>query len=117
MNFKIYFMKSSIFLLLLLPVIYISCEDKDTTLNLPKCIDTILESYQPACQDSTTVDEYLFQQQLVYLFDNRNCCCDFSSYVLSTSCDSLGFIGGIAGFTHINGEDFSNAVFQRTVWP
>ena len=110
-------MKSRIFFLLLLPVIYFGCEDNDTTPNLPKCIDAILESYQPACQDSTTVDEYTFQQQLVYLFDVSNCCCDYGSYVVSTSCDTLGFLGGIAGFTHINGEDFSNAVFERTVWP
>ena len=110
-------MKSRIFLLLILPLIYLSCEDDDITPNLPKCIESKLTSYEPACQDSTTVDEYTFQQQLVYLFDNSNCCCDYSSYVLSTSCDTLGFLGGIAGYTHIKGEDFSNAVFQRTVWP
>ena len=111
-------MKNSFWVILLLTGFIASCEDTDTIPNLPKCIDTKLTSYQPACQDSATVDEYTFQKQLVYLFDDSGCCCDFVSYVLSTSCDTLGFLGGIAGFTHINGEDFmANAVFQRTVWP
>jgi hypothetical protein len=103
--------------LLLSSSIFLSCEDSGTVPNLPKCIETKLSTYQPGCDDGSTVDEYYFQQQVVYVFDDRPCCCDYTGIVVSTSCDTLGFLGGIAGFTHINGEDFANAVFQRTVWP
>jgi len=41
---------------------------------------------------------------------------DLASYVLSENCDTLGFLGGIAGNTIINGEPFSNAEFRGMVW-
>jgi len=75
--------------------------------------------YPPVCGEDveTGVDEYLFQNELVYVFDYGFCCCDYSSDVLSSSCDTLGFLGGIIGNYMINGEDFSNANFQRRIWP
>jgi hypothetical protein len=39
-----------------------------------------------------------------------------TSEVLDENCNSLGFLGGIAGNTKINGEDFNNAKLKRTVW-
>lgn len=110
-------MKISFYALLFLVGSIVSCEDTGPAANLPKCIHTSLIAYQPACPDGVTVDEYYFQQQLVYVHNNNACCCDYSSPVLSTSCDTLGHLGGFAGNSTINGESFENAVFQRTVWP
>ena len=110
-------MKNRLWAFLFIAGIAVSCEDEGLAPNLPKCIHTSLIAYQPACSDGVTVDEYYFQQQLVYVYDNSSCCCDYGSPVLSTSCDTLGHLGGFSGNSTINGEDFSNAVFQRTVWP
>jgi len=99
--------------------IYLGCEDKDSDKNVSECIDDKIEHFPPVCEveAETTVDEYFFQNELVYVFDYINCCCDFQSPVLSESCDTLGFLHGLTGNATINGEDWSKAEFRRTVWP
>jgi hypothetical protein len=96
-----------------------SCEDTGPVNNVSKCINSIIEADPPDCGDesNTTVDEYYFQNELVYVFDYSFCCCDYSSPVLNAECETLGYLGGFEGNSIINGEDFSHAVFQRTVWP
>jgi len=39
-----------------------------------------------------------------------------TSEVADSDCNSLGLLGGIAGNTIINGEEFSNAKFIKTTW-
>lgn len=87
--------------------------DKDIT----PCIENKIASF-PAecCSTGATVKKYNFQNDFVYVFDLGPCGNDFTSAVLSESCDTLGMLGGIAGITQINGENFSNAVFIETVW-
>jgi hypothetical protein len=99
--------------------LFIACEDTGPTRNVSKCMDTKIELYPPICGEGieTTVDEYLFQNELVYVFDYISCCCDYHSPVLNSQCDTLGFLHGFEGNTEINGEDFSNAEYLRTVWP
>ena len=63
------------------------------------------------------MDEYQFQGQPVYLFEPGTCGADMPIYVLDAQCDTLGFLGGFAGFTKIQGLDFaSNSSFQGTIW-
>jgi hypothetical protein len=39
-----------------------------------------------------------------------------TSEVYDSNCNSLGFLGGIAGNAKINGEEFSNATLVKTIW-
>lgn len=112
-------MKNSIWVLLIIVGFILSCEDTGPINNVSKCIDSKIEMNPPDCGEEveTTVDEYLFQDELVYVFEYSQCCCDYQSPVLNSSCDTLGFLHGFIGNFDINGESFENAVFQRTVWP
>jgi hypothetical protein len=112
-------MKNSFWLLLPLVGLIVSCEDKGPIKNVSKCIDSKIEMFPPDCGEEveTTVDEYLFQNELVYVFDYIQCCCDYHSPVLNTACDTLGYLHGFEGNYTINGESFQNAEFLRTVWP
>lgn len=85
--------------------------------DLPECIsDRINNGDNELFCDDANVKEFQFQQKTVYVFDPGTCGADFTSNVLDTDCNSLGFLGGLHGNTKINGEEFSNAVFVRTVW-
>ncbi len=112
-------MKISFLVLLILVGSIVSCEDTGPINNVSKCIDSKIEMNPPDCGElyGTSVDEYWFQNELVYVFDYSLCCCDFQSPLLSSSCDTLGYLGGLVGNSIINGEGFENAEFLRTVWP
>jgi hypothetical protein len=62
------------------------------------------------------VDEYLFQDKKVYVFDDQLCCCDYTAEVMNEDCQSLGILGGFVGNYEINGESFSSAVLLRNLW-
>ena len=53
---------------------------------------------------------------MVYVFDLGTCGADMTSEVLDENCNTLGFLGGIAGNTKINGDDFGNAKYKSTIW-
>ncbi len=112
-------MKNSFWVLFILVGSIVSCEDTGPIKNVSKCIDSKIEMYPPDCGEfyGTSVDEYWFQNELVYVFDYSHCCCDYQSPVLSSSCDTLGFLDGLIGNYIINDERFENAEFLRTVWP
>lgn len=69
------------------------------------------------CPGSATVKQYTFQNQNVYVFDQGTCGADFAQAVLNENCDTLGYLGGIAGNVQINGQNFhDNATYVSTVW-
>jgi hypothetical protein len=39
-----------------------------------------------------------------------------ASEVLNQDCESIGYLGGLIGNQIINGENFSSAHFEETVW-
>ncbi|MDG1253539.1 MAG: hypothetical protein P8N56_07655 [Schleiferiaceae bacterium] len=84
----------------------------------PECLDHSLTQFKTwCCSQGAAIDSYNFQGQTVYLFDPGLCGGDFPNYVLDGQCDTLGFLGGIAGFTEINGQPFmANAQFQYRLW-
>ena len=69
-----------------------------------------------ACTSTAHVDEYLFQKDTVYEFHPGNCGNDMSSRIFTKNCKYLGDLGGFSGNQIINGENFVNAVFIKTVW-
>lgn len=94
-----------------------ACSKNDNCDKAPVCINEKIEIFKSnaGCDDSK-VDEFNFQAGTVYVFDNMFCCCDYTSEVLDAQCKSIGFLGGLIGNTKINGEDFSNAKYIRTIW-
>lgn len=94
-----------------------SCKKDEIASDTPSCIiEKIKEFKNYACSDGK-VDEYIFQEKTVYVFDQGSTCgFDLTSDVVDEECNSLGFLGGFAGNTTINGESFSNAEFIRNIW-
>lgn len=83
------------------------------------CIKSKVKQFSrsEACDGSATVKQYTFQGQTVYVFDQGTCGADFAQPVLNATCDTLGFLGGIAGNGTINGENFyEQATYVSTIW-
>jgi len=82
-----------------------------------QCINSKIASFQSkCCNEGASVKSYLFQNAEVFCFDPGICGGDLATYVLNNQCDTLGFLGGIMGNSTINGEPFSNAVYQSELW-
>ena len=104
--------------LLSILMLFSSCEKIED--DVPRCLRDEIRSFSNnsiICDEGATVEEFLFQGELVYVFNPGNCGADMGADVLNESCDNIGFLGGIAGNMIINGVVFhQEAVFQRTVW-
>lgn len=87
------------------------------TASTPECISSMVITFKTnVCPNTATVKEYIFQKKTVYVFNRGTCGADMSMDVMDEKCRSLGHLGGIAGVTKINGEEFSKAIFVRIVW-
>lgn len=104
-------------ILLSLPVfaLFVACKKENDT---PQCIDKKVEEFKltVSCSVGTNVKEYEFQSKRAFVFDPGTCGADMTSEVLDENCNNIGYLGGIAGNTKINGEDFSNAKLKRTLY-
>ena len=112
-------MKQSISLLLVFIVIgFSNCQKLDIEKDTPKCIKNLIKDFdkKQTCEKGVNVKKYTFQGITVYVFDPGTCGADMTSEVISSECNSLGFLGGITGNTDINGESFSNAILESTIW-
>lgn len=96
-------------------LIFSSCKKDSKT---PACIDHKVNEFKNtiSCNVGSNVKQYEFQTKLVYVFDPGTCGADMTSEVLDENCNTLGFLGGIAGNTKINGEEFDHAKFKRIIW-
>jgi hypothetical protein len=110
-------MRFSTISLLPLLVLPFGCKKTDVKTGTPSCItDRINQnSKNSTCKDDD-VKKYMFQGKKVYVISIGNCHPDGASEVVSGSCQSLGFLGGMIGNTKINGESFANATYIETVW-
>lgn len=94
-----------------------ACRQLDIAEGTPECIQKKIENFKPeTCEDGANVNEYAFQGKLVYTFEHGTCGSDMTTEVTDANCTTLGHLGGIAGNTTINGEDFGDAKFMRTIW-
>ncbi|MCR5889323.1 hypothetical protein LRS06_16430 [Hymenobacter sp. J193] len=112
-------MKKVFTILLLAGSLLTGCEDAEVAKGTPKCIKEKIESFakETICEDEVKVDEYLFQDETVYLFAEGNCIADGGAKVYNADCQYIGYLGGFGGLNDINGVDFRmSATFQRTVW-
>ena len=103
------------FFLLLAGLLFLSGCRKQAELS--ECIQSKIESFSNhSCQYGAEVKEYIFQGQTAYVFQMGYCGADLTAEVVDRNCNYLGDLGGIIGNTKINGEDFSTAIYVRTIW-
>lgn len=97
--------------------VLVSCNKSRVDKDSPRCITHKVQDFKTSCCDEgATMKEYSFQGKNVYVFDPGHCGADMGSIVSDEDCNTIGMLGGIAGNVTINGEDFSNANFQKTIW-
>ncbi|RYD97650.1 MAG: hypothetical protein EOP54_10225 [Sphingobacteriales bacterium] len=101
-------------------MIFAACNKSGKITGGSACIKgkvTDFRSGTEICSSGATVKQYTFQSQNVYVFDQGTCGADFARPVLHENCDTLGFLGGIAGNGAINGQHFyDNATYVSTIW-
>ncbi len=104
-------------ILLLSSSLFFSCNKLDIEKGTPKCVENKIKDFnkKSTCSNAR-VEEYVFEGNTVYLVDPGNCGADMAAEVISSDCKSLGYLGGIAGNTKINGIEFSTATFVKTTW-
>src|SRR5436190_23539429 len=83
----------------------------------PECIQSKISALADySCEHGANVQEYLFQGNTVFVFSLGYCGADLPADVIDKNCNYMGFLGGFVGNTMINGEEFSDAKYVRTVW-
>jgi hypothetical protein len=108
-------MKKIYLLFVALVFIGMSCEKDDISDCLQQKIDEFANG-DYACETGASVKQYVFQNETVYVFDPGLCGADFFSEVIDENCNTLGQLGGIEGNTEINGGNFSEATYIKTIW-
>lgn len=107
-------------ILMVLILLSLSCSKVDLMRDVPDCIESKIMDFTKSgtiCSSGAEVTEYRFQDQTVYTFSQGNCGYDLQTGIYDSLCNELGGLGGFAGNTEINGENFdSNAVFIGKVW-
>ncbi len=86
--------------------------------DIDDCIEIHISNFgKEICDDGATVKRYTFQGQTTFAIHPGNCGADLTDVVLDENCDTLGFLGGFAGSTEINGVDYyANATLEETIW-
>jgi len=101
----------------LLLIALVSCRKIEVASGTPPCLKSHIREFDKnsPCGDSH-VDQYTFESAAVYVFDPGTCGADMTSAVYDQNCKHLGDLGGFTGNTKINGKDFGDATFVKTVW-
>ncbi|MCB9256696.1 MAG: hypothetical protein H6579_06175 [Chitinophagales bacterium] len=109
-------MKNLLSLFLFITLFLIACnKSSDKSLD---CVESAITKFQleSFCNSGSSVKSYHFQNEVVFVFEEGACGADFTSLVLSSSCDTLGYLGGITGNAIIQGENFNSASLIGVVW-
>lgn len=96
----------------------VSC-NKDIAEGIPGCIRREINRHGKNWETGS-VDEYFFQNRLVYAFaPDGKIIADGSTEIKDENCNQLCTVGGFGGpqINQCNGENFfQNAVFKRNIW-
>jgi hypothetical protein len=107
-------MKKISIILITLAMIFSSCEKKEKI--TPACITDKINNYG-FCETGASVTQYLFQGEILFVFNPGNCGSDMTADIYNESCISIGYLGGNAGNNIVNGVLFTKvAKFQKTIW-
>ena len=100
-------------------IIISSCKKSDIASGIPACIRTEITLHKNDPQSYvSSVDEYIFQNKLVYGFDN-GLAADGQLDVKDEFCNILCRVGGFGGpaVNECNGENFfQTSVLKRNIW-
>lgn len=102
----------------LLTLIAFSCGKPPQVVEAP-CMTEKIEAFSSSvtCTSGASVIEYEFKGDWVYVFDHGNCIADHTQTVLNYDCDTIGYLGGLAGSTEIDGKNFyEKAEATRTLF-
>ena len=84
------------------------------------CIQAKIEAYKASnipCESGKSIYRYEFQGKHVYVFNPGDCGADMMSDVYDENCNLICGLGGIAGNTLCNNEEFSlNAKNEFLIW-
>jgi hypothetical protein len=113
-------MKACIFLLTFF-LLAVSCEKNSLNPEIESdCMLAKIEAYKAndlPCESGKSVYRYEFQGNYVYVFNPGNCGADMMSEVYDEDCNLICGLGGIAGNTECNNEEFStNAANEVLIW-
>ncbi len=94
------------------------CGKNPIAVNTPACISQAINANKNIPEwNVKSVSEYTYQQTIVYIFDAKEVVSDDQTTVVKSDCSTLCVLGGIAGVSMCNGENFyEKAVFRRKVW-
>lgn len=112
---------------ILICLLIMSCTKKESeplevqlTEILSECMEEKIIEFEEnglICESGAIVAQYNFQDSLVYLFSPGICMDDGMTDVTNNRCEAVGSLGGIAGFSEVNGEEFwSNSEFIENIW-
>jgi len=101
-------------------MLFVGCKSSQKNKGIEKinvCLQDKIDAFKKTtCAEGACVKQYQFQKTIVYAFIPGNCGADLSTDIVNSSCETIGFLGGIMGNTKINGEEFSQAVLVKSVW-
>lgn len=112
-------MKRSAFFTIGAVLLLLTSCNKDIAPGTPSCIRNEIKKHGKNWGVSQ-VDEFLFQNKLVYAFlPDGDIIADGSTEIKDGGCTTLCHVGGFGGpqINQCNGENFyQQAVLQRTIW-
>ena len=108
----------------LIPVVIIiaaACNKENIASNTPACVRQEIKNNGDNNDWAIgRVDEYFFQNKLVYAFEpDGTITADAPTAIKDASCNTICNVGGFGGPNVVlcNGENFSqNAVYKRNIW-
>jgi hypothetical protein len=112
-------MKYPLFLFLPIALIFFASCTKDIASNTPGCIRREIKSHGTDWEIGS-VDEYFFQNRLVYAFSpDGKIIADGSTIIKDENCNQICSVGGFGGpaVNLCNGENFFQAAeLKRNIW-
>ncbi|MCC7299328.1 MAG: hypothetical protein IT244_13420 [Bacteroidia bacterium] len=111
-------MKLPVFLLLSAVFAFSACKKFKIEDDIPPCIEeSAKEKTKSVSSEYATILEYEFQGNIVYVFDLEAGQNNSSADIFNTSCEKIGYLGGVDQNKEVLGEPFTNAKFIRRIWP
>jgi len=112
-------MKMNIISLFILLLSCTFCQKVDFREHDGSCLQNKIIEFESggyACDKGATVYRYKFQGHFIYVFNPGLCGADMISPVYDEDCVEICGLGGIAGNTMCNGENFDKATDETLIW-
>jgi hypothetical protein len=88
--------------------------------DVPECIKNVIKEHTyESNMEIVRIQEYKYQEKIVYKLDPANYIADAPSIIVTDGCERLCYVGGFGGpqVNMCNGDNFfEKAVLVKTVW-